>query len=232
VFEGKMGFFETHLTPIEGQLDFARAAAGIGSVWHVPDTAVKPYPCCQLLHAFIQAAKLLLKEFAEQGVSAADVEAVHCKLAEPGLTLVTEPAERKTQPTEPHEARFSLPYVVSHALLRGDVDLETFRPAALADAQVRALALKVTTAVDPESDYPAHCPARLSVTVGGTTFEQHVPYHPGCPEAPLTESDILDKFARNSGWLLGPAARQVGAELAALPESATVAEIAGLVSRA
>jgi 2-methylcitrate dehydratase PrpD len=230
VFEGQMGFFRTHLTPIEGELDFARAAAGIGTQWYLPDTAVKPYPCCQLLHAFIQAAKQLLKEFAEQGVSPADIESVHGRLAEPGLTLVTEPKDRKTQPTEPHEARFSLPYVVAHALLRGDVDLETFRPAALADPAVRALASRVTTSVDPDSDYPAHCPAILEVVVGGVTHRRHVPFHPGCPEAPLSEDDVLDKFARNTRWLLGSAARVIGAELAGMPETAPVSEAIALVA--
>jgi 2-methylcitrate dehydratase PrpD len=231
VFEGGFGFFRTHLAPIEGELDFARAAAGVGEVWHLPDTAIKPYPCCQLLHAFIEAAKQLLAELATRGLSATDIERVHCMLAEPGLTLVTEPKERKLAPSEPHEARFSLPYVVSTALLRGEVDLETFRPAALADPQVRALAAHVTAAVDPNSDYPAHCPAVLEVTVGGTVFRKHVPYHPGCAEAPLSDEDVLDKFARNTRWLLGPAARETGRALAALPESTPVAELIGRVTR-
>jgi 2-methylcitrate dehydratase PrpD len=230
VFEGKMGFFETHLTPIEGTLDFARAADGVGSRWHLPDTAIKPYPCCQLLHAFIQAAKLLLKDFAEQGVSPENIESVHCQLAEPGLTLVTEPKDRKIQPTDPHEARFSLPYVVSHALLHGDVDLNTFRPDALAEPAVRELATKVTFAVDPDSDYPLHCPAVLQITVGGKTYREHVPHHPGCPEAPLSESDVLDKFARNTGWLLGHSARQTGVELAALADDAASSDITKLVN--
>lgn len=234
VFEGAFGFFRTHLEPIEGELDFARAADGIGQIWHLPDTAVKPYPCCQLLHAFIEAAKQLLADLASQGRSITGIERVHCMLAEPGLTLVTEPKERKTTPTEPHEARFSLPYVVSTALLRGEVDLETFRPAALADPEVRALAAMVTTAVDPDSDYPAHCPAILEVTIDGTTFRKHVPFHPGCAEAPLSELDVLDKFAHNTRWLLGPGAGDIGRELAALPEdapvSALLAPVAGLTA--
>lgn len=234
VFEGKFGFFRTHLSPIEGELDFARAADGVGREWFLPDTAIKPYPCCQLLHAFIEAAKQLLADLASQGRSATAIERVHCMLAEPGLTLVTEPRDRKTTPTEPHEARFSLPYVVSTALLRGEVDLETFRPSALADPQVRALATKVTSAVDPDSDYPAHCPAILEVTIDGTTHRKHVPYHPGCPEAPLSDEDVLDKFARNTRWLLGPEAREIGRELVSLPESAPVsallAPVAGLTA--
>ncbi len=68
VFEGKFGFFETHLTPITGQLDFAKAAEGLGTRWYLPETAYKPYPCCQLLHAFIEASKQMLVEFKADGV--------------------------------------------------------------------------------------------------------------------------------------------------------------------
>lgn len=225
VFEGPFGFFSTHLTPIDGSLDWETPAAGLGARWYLPDTAIKPYPCCQLLHAFIVGIKDLLIELDKANVSVADIDRITCRLAEPGLTLVTQPAHRKVHPTEPHEARFSLPYVVAHTLINGNVDLATFRPAALDDVEVAALAAKVQTGEDPESDYPAHCPAVIDIEAGGRTFHTRVPYHPGCPEAPMTEDDILDKFERNTAWLLGSTARKVGAELAGMPEDAPVAEM-------
>ncbi|MTD53309.1 MmgE/PrpD family protein [Amycolatopsis pithecellobii] len=228
VFEGEMGFFRTHLTPIEGELDWAAGADGLGTRWHLPDTAIKPYPCCQLLHAFIDGVKQLLAE----GLPVGDIQRIRCLLAEPGLTLVTQPAERKTQPTEPHEARFSLPYVVASALIHGDVGLATFRPRALSDPDVRALASTVDTGEDPDSDYPKHCPAVLEIEAGGRTWHKRVPYHPGCPEAPLSDDDVLDKFERNTGWLLGDDARKIGAELAALPGTATVGDALAMVGGA
>lgn len=126
VFEGKFGFFETHLTPISGSLDFAAAAAGLGTQWHLPATAFKPYPCCQLLHAFIEAAKQVLGEMSRDGVTISKITAISCQLAEPGLTLVTEPKERKKVPQTPHEARFSLPFGV-----RGGIGRRRCRPSDL-----------------------------------------------------------------------------------------------------
>lgn len=231
VFEGEFGFFTSHLTPIDGELDWAAARAGLGTRWHLPDTAVKPYPCCQLLHAFIAGGKNLLAEFAEQGVPVADIDRITCRLAEPGLTLVTQPADRKAKPAEPHEARFSLPYVMASTLVNGDVGLATFRPAALADPAVIDLAAKVVTGEDPDSDYPEHNPAVIDVEAGGRTFHQRVPFHPGCPEAPLTGDDVLDKFGRNTAWLLGDEARKIGAELAALPDDTPIAELIGMVTK-
>ncbi|MEP9352527.1 MmgE/PrpD family protein [Xanthobacter sp. KR7-65] len=220
VFEGKFGFFSCFLTPITGTLDFARAAEGLGSRWYLPETAYKPYPCCQLLHAFIEAGKQIRAEMAKDGVSLDTIEGIHCQLAEPGLTLVTEPKDRKRAPQHPHEARFSLPYGVAATLVHGDVDVETFRIERLGDPVVRRICALVDASVDPQSDYPQHCPARLTVRAGGRTYFRHVPFHPGSPEAALSHDDVLDKFARNTGWLFGSNARSVGAALTTTEETA------------
>jgi len=229
VFEGKFGFFQTHLTPVTGTLGFEKAGADIGKRWYLPETAYKPYPCCQLLHAFIEAGKQVLGDFRRDGVGVADITAISCQLAEPGLTLVTEPRERKKAPQTPHEARFSLPYGVATALIYGDVDLESFRIARLGEKDVVKLASIVEASVDPESDYPNHCPARLTVEAKGKTYFKHVPFHPGSPEAALSEDDVLDKFERNSRWLLGSDARTVGAAIGDQPESAPIRDIIGRV---
>jgi 2-methylcitrate dehydratase PrpD len=225
VFEGQYGFFQTHLTPITGNLDWNKAGEGLGTRWYLPETAYKPYPCCQLLHAFIVAAKTLLADFKRDGVSARAVTRISARLAEPGLSLVTDPIERKRAPEHPHEARFSLPYTLAYALLYGDVNLDTFRPDRLNDPDVRRLAAIVQCGDDPESDYPLHCPALLEVEAKGKTYKLRVPFHPGSPEAPLSQSDVLDKFVRNTTWLFGAPARDVGASLAVLSEGETMRAI-------
>jgi 2-methylcitrate dehydratase PrpD len=225
VFEGKFGFFETHLTPITGQLDFARAAEGLGARWYLPETAYKPYPCCQLLHAFIEASKQVLADLARDGLTAADITHVQCQLAEPGLTLVTEPRARKKAPRTPHEGRFSLFFGVAAALVDGDVGLETFLPQRLDDPHILALAQRIEASVDPESDYPAHCPARMTVEAAGRTYFKHVPYHPGSPEAALSRADVLAKFERNTRWYFGDRAVAVAEQMGAVPESASILEM-------
>ncbi|TCT03287.1 MmgE/PrpD family protein [Aquabacter spiritensis] len=222
VFEGKFGFFSCFLTPITGALDFAIAAEGLGSRWYTPETAYKPYPCCQLLHAFIEGGKQIRAELRADGVGLDAIERISCQLAEPGLTLVTEPKDRKLAPSHPHEARFSLPYGVATTLVHGDVDVESFRVERLSDPVVRRIAALVVSSEDPDSDYPQHCPAILEVTAKGKLYRRHVRFHPGSPEAALTPDDVLDKFARNASWLFGPEARAVGAALTQTAESAPV----------
>jgi 2-methylcitrate dehydratase PrpD len=225
VFEGKFGFFETHLTPISGELDFAKAGNALGARWHLPETAYKPYPCCQLLHAFIEAAKQLLVDFEREGVSVDDITRIRCQLAEPGLTLVTEPEEGKRTPRTPHEARFSLFFGVAAALVDGDVGLETFLPGRLSDPAILRLAGMAEASVDPESDYPNHCPARLTLEAKGRTWFKHVPFHPGSPEAALGRDDVLAKFERNTRWYLADAGRSVAERLGSADEKTSVASL-------
>ena len=225
VYEGKFGFFETHLTPITGTLDFATAARDLGKRWYLPETAFKPYPCCQLLHAFIEAGKTMLVDFSRDGIKLSDIERISCQLAEPGLTLVTEPVDRKRRPQTPHEARFSLPFGVASTLVHGDVGLESFRHERLGEEEVLRLAALVETSVDPDSDYPKHCPAILEATAKGKTYRVHVPFHPGSPEAPLSQADVLDKFARNTGWLFGEGAREIGEGLVASKPAASITSV-------
>ena len=73
------------------------------------------------------------------------------------------------------------------------------------------LAELVTSSEDPDSDYPQHCPAIIEVTSLGKVHRRHVRFHPGSPEAALSRDDVLDKFARNSHWLFGKNAREIGA---------------------
>jgi len=215
VFEGKFGFFNCFLTPITGQLDFAKAAAGLGSRWYLPETAYKPYPCCQLLHAFIEGAKEIREELKSAGKPLDTITLISCQLAEPGLTLVTEPKDAKAAPSFPHEARFSLPFGVATTLIYGDVTTESFRAARLKDPEILHLAKLVVSSEDPDSDYPQHCPAIIEVTSLGKVHRRHVRFHPGSPEAALSQDDVLDKFARNSAWLFGAKGREIGSSLMA-----------------
>ncbi len=173
----------------------------------------------------------MLADFQRDGVNVNDITAISCQLAEPGLTLVTQPRERKKAPQTPHEARFSLFYGVAAALLDGDVGLETFRLDRLSDPAILKLAAATEASVDPDSDYPQHCPARLTVEAAGKTYYKHVPYHPGSPEAALSRSDVLDKFERNTRWYFGDDARKVAEAMGAVPESAGLAELLALASR-
>jgi 2-methylcitrate dehydratase PrpD len=121
--------------------------------------------------------------------------------------------------------------VLASAIVHGRVDLDTFRPAALRNPEVRALAGRVVAVDDPESDYPLHDPAVVEVTAGGRSWRVRVPFHPGSPEAPMSAERVIDKFVTNAGWLVGPAADEVARGLADYPDRALVSELMASIPR-
>ncbi len=82
------------------------------------------------------------------------------------------------------EARFSLPYVVTTALVHGSVRLAAFAPERLADAQTRELMARVDLNVDSEVDaaFPGQRAARvapeLTCTQEPTRHEHFRSHHP------------------------------------------------------
>jgi len=63
--EGPRGFAPV----LAAKYDLSRITDGLGTDFQIRYNAYKPYPCCQLLHAFIEAAKQMLVEFKADGVT-------------------------------------------------------------------------------------------------------------------------------------------------------------------
>ena len=55
-YEGKFGFFDTHLQHPPAAIDLPAELATLGSVWELAETAVKPYPVCHFIHGCADAA--------------------------------------------------------------------------------------------------------------------------------------------------------------------------------
>src|SRR5262249_54629693 len=93
-------------------------------------------------------------------------------------------------------AKFSMPYVAAWTALHGPPLINAFTEAAIHDAAVKALADKVSVAVDPEfADVMDESPSRVTVTLAdGRTLEKTRYYATGTPQAPFTREQIEEKF--------------------------------------
>jgi 2-methylcitrate dehydratase PrpD len=200
-FEGRFGLYRSHLGA--GEWDVDGITRDLGSRWHLLDIALKPYPCCHMTHAFIDAAGALRAE----GVAAADVAAIECHIHPREMPVVCEPVANKQRPQSDYDAKFSLPYTVAAMFVRGHVDLDDFSAAAIADPAVLDLAGRVTCLPDPAADYPRCFPGRLRVRLrDGRVLERDEPVNRGSFLRPLTDADVRDKFHRNAARAL-PAAQ-------------------------
>ena len=192
VLEGRRGFYSSHLGRVpEGD---ARPSHRLGQEWHTLGIALKPYPCCHFIHAFVDAALDLRGQF-----DVRDVERIDCLLAAPLHKMVAEPRDRRIRPTTAYEALFSVPFVVALAFVRGRVDLAAFHDEPLDAPELLALTARTYCQDDPASDYPAHFPGEVVVRLrDGRTLRCRKPASLGTPEVPMSRESTVAKFMSNA----------------------------------
>lgn len=196
VFEGDNGLYRSHLGRVPDRA--ALHLDDLGTRWMAAEIALKPYPCCHFIHAFIDAALELREELLDAGRSLDDIVAIECPTSERLIPAVAAPVDRRIAPETIYDALFSIQFAVALALRDGRVDLASFYNQPLDDPEVRSLAARVTCPIDPASDYPAHFPGEVVIRLAdGTVLQRRHASSRGTQEQPLSEADVLEKFRSN-----------------------------------
>jgi 2-methylcitrate dehydratase PrpD len=198
VFEGPHGLLNGFAHSRDG--DWGQLLDGFGERWICETLAFKPYPCGTMAHPYIDCAR----RFAKHGIATGDIRTIVCETAEGFVHRLWEPLTSKQCPPNGYAGKFSIPYCVAAAILKGDVGLDTFTDRAAADDTIRALAAKVSYVIDPHSQYPHNYTGHVRVTLAnGQVIEERQPHLRGGAREPLSPSDIEAKFAQNTrygGW--------------------------------
>jgi 2-methylcitrate dehydratase PrpD len=193
ILEGKVGFGAA----LAQDPDWSLAVDGLGARYNILDITQKNHGCCGHTFAAIDGALALR----ERGVRAEQIERLRVDTYQTALDVTGNFA-----PGTAFEAKFSLPYVVAHALVHGSVRLNAFEPQRLQDPQVRQLMQRLELRADETltAGFPKSRSARIAITTtGGQTLEHHSPYRKGDPESPLSDADLNDKFEELAGPVLG-----------------------------
>ncbi|WBO21294.1 MmgE/PrpD family protein [Sphingomonas abietis] len=194
-YEGRFGLYALYLRDAAPAL-LAEATRGLGEVWEIAEVSVKPLPACHMTHAAGDAAAAIC---AEHGLSGDQIAKVTVLVPEGVVPIVCEPSAPKKAPATAYDAQFSIPYVVATGLLKGRFTLDELDGAALADAQVLALAQKVDYAIDPATDYPTHFTGEVIVeTIDGRHIARREAINRGAPDRPITNDEIRAKFDDNA----------------------------------
>jgi 2-methylcitrate dehydratase PrpD len=196
VLEGEHGFFRAFGTPgIEP--DYRFVTEGLGEQWQMARIAFKPYACGTMLHPFIDCAIRL----ASDGVAAADVREVVCRVGEGPVHRLWEPLAEKQKPTTAYSAKFSGPFAVALGLIEQAAGMEQFADARVRDPDLLGLAAKVRYEVDPDNAYPRNYTGDVrAVLADGSVREAHQPYLRGGVREPLRRAEILAKFRANAAY--------------------------------
>jgi 2-methylcitrate dehydratase PrpD len=175
-----------------------RATDGLGERYNITAITQKNHGCCGHTFAAIDA---MLDIRQQHHVAAEQIESIRVDTYRAALDVTG-----NHEPRTAFEAKFSLPYVVAHALLYGAVRLNAFEEKRLADPRIRALMARTQLHADPDlsAKFPGVRAARVTVRLrDGRVIEQFAPCRKGDPEAPLTDADLDDKFLELSSPVIG-----------------------------
>ncbi len=193
VYEGRFGFFNTHLQ--KKVPDLAACTAGLGETWEVLNNAVKPFPVCHFTHAFADAAMILVKG---NGIAASDIAKIDAFIHPTPGAVVSYPSEKKLLPKSDYDAKFSLPYIVAASIVRGGFGLEELEPEVIADREILDLAAKVNCFDDPDSGFPKHYSGAVEITLhDGRVLKHREQVNRGADERPLSADEIIAKYQDN-----------------------------------
>ncbi|ESQ89217.1 2-methylcitrate dehydratase [Asticcacaulis sp. AC460] len=182
--EGEGGFFSLYAG---GHYDTGPLLDGLATRWYGEDLSFKPWPACRGTHTAIELALRL-------NLNPNDIAGVQVMSGEVQRMLV-DPLPRKQAPVTAIDAKFSLPFTLAAAFVRGRVTLAEFDALSLCDPAILALAAKVTPLDRPEWGRDRATSGGLVVTLTDgrvVAAEEHQAL--GHPSRPLSDDDLVAKF--------------------------------------
>ena len=193
IYEGKFGLYRTHVHD-HSRLDLTQIVDGLGVKWAARGVAIKAYPACHFMHAFVDIALKLR----EEGLRPEDVRRIECRIAPDLIPIVCEPSAAKIRPRSEYDAKFSLPFAVAAGLCRGRLTLAEFDDQTRLDPEILRIAACVQHNDDPHSGYPRQFSGEMLVELqDGRLLHRRRQANRGAPESPLSADDVLAKFHDN-----------------------------------
>ncbi|MGH7275802.1 MAG: MmgE/PrpD family protein [Candidatus Rokuibacteriota bacterium] len=199
VFEGEHGFYRAFAGGHdERRLD--ELLGSLGRVWELERLTFKPYPCGSIAHPYMDCA---LRLRGRHRLRPEQIVEVRCRTADGPVPRLWEPLAAKRAPQNGYAAKFSLPYLLAVILVKGRAGLAEFEDEAVRDAEVLAVASRVSYELDPTIDYPrqfvGHVEIRLS---DGRRLEERQDHPRGGADFPMTREELEAKFRGNAGLVM------------------------------
>jgi 2-methylcitrate dehydratase len=124
-----------------------------------------------------------------------EIAAIHIELNFAGWLEIADPP--KWDPRNRETADHSLPYEIARALLDGEIWIDSFSPAKLADPAVRALMSKITASANPEYSYHGQVRVAVRTTAGAERVWELGKGNTSLSlGSPVTKDEIVAKFHR------------------------------------
>ena len=185
VFSGKYGY----LSLFEGEYDYEKAFANLGSNWQVSRLSHKPFPSGRLTHGMVDGVQRLQKN---NKLEPADIDKIRCIVPPLAHRLTGRP---DIENPEPNYAKLCIPFVTATAILEGSVDVNHFEKKWLLNPKVHELAKRIMSIESDEKNPNVMSPQLLEVYLKNKEILRvKIPAIYGHPENPLSEEENKNKF--------------------------------------
>jgi len=190
ILEGPSGFFAVMKGAVKEDI-----LKTLGKTWEVESLTQKYHASCHGTHSPIEAAVSI---FQKEGLSIHDIKAITVHVNQLMLS-----AAHKVDANTGLEGKFSIPYCVANALLRGDTGMQAFTDEKVADPEVKALMKKISLHCDEQ--IPAvSSEARVEIeTNAGRKYSAVSDVMKDIPTFEAKKVKIKSKFTDLCGPVLG-----------------------------
>jgi 2-methylcitrate dehydratase PrpD len=196
--EGRTGLYNTYMG---GDYNPQILTADLGKRFEGVGIGDKPYPCCGLTHACIDAALALLSK---HDIKTEQIRDITVYGGDPVYGL-SQPPEVKRNPRTITDAQFSVPWVVATALVNGKVTVDDFTEEALKRQDILDITKKINARLDTSMNRHGVGPGGVIITMNdGTEYREEVEHCLGSVERPMTFEDCSKKFRECSACSIKP----------------------------
>lgn len=171
--------------------DRAKVVEGLGTEWLIAQSYFKLHPMGRYGHSAVDALEALLARVPGGRLRTQDIERIEVRTYMLGSIL----AEKRV--VSSFGARFSIPFALASIIHYGKSGLGSFDDAAVANADVQALAQRVDLQEDKAhtARYPAETPCEVKIVMkDGATHAGSCSVMKGEPSNPHSADDLKGKF--------------------------------------
>jgi 2-methylcitrate dehydratase PrpD len=196
--EGRTGLFNTYMG---GDYDINIFTSELGERFEGVNIGDKPYPCCGLTHACVDATLAVLSR---NEIEPAQIRQITVYGGQSVYGL-SQPPEVKCAPRTIIDAQFSVPWVVATALVNGRVTVNDFTEEAIKRRDIREIAQKIIAKHVPAMDRHGVGPGGVIITMqDGTEYTEEVEHCLGSVERPMDFDDCAAKFRECAAGSIKP----------------------------
>ena len=177
--------------------DAEATVRGLGNGYRIQQGYFKFHACCRYNHPALDALLTLRREeqFAPEQVEAVEVSTIPMPAGMVG-----------DYPQNTLGAKFSVPYAVAAAIVRGTADVSAFYPETIGDERIREMAGKVRVEMDPEMSLrrDGHPTAMVSIRLDdGRVLSGSTTAIRGDAANPVPHGELVGKFLSLTTDVLG-----------------------------